>query len=147
MGIDLVKESLWDTIGRVNRWEYFTIVIIIIVMTLWDFVVGILAGIILACLFFVVQNSRRKTVRAIFDGSIARSTVRRHMTQRRFLDVVGTQTQILKLQGFLFFGTINGVEQLIRRALDIAAWNRHPMRFLLVDVSTRLSYRICPLDC
>ncbi len=135
LGIDLVKESLWDTIGRVNRWEYFTIIIIIIVMTLWDFVVGILAGIILACLFFVVQNSRRKTVRAIFDGSIARSTVRRHMTQRKFLDVVGTQTQILKLQGFLFFGTINAVEQLIRRALDIAAWNQKPMRFLIVDFS------------
>ncbi|KDN50869.1 hypothetical protein K437DRAFT_221770 [Tilletiaria anomala UBC 951] len=135
LGIDLVKEALWDTIGRVNHWEYFTICIIIIVMTLWDFVVGILAGIILACLFFVVQNSRRKTVRAIFDGSIARSTVRRHPTQRRFLDVVGTQTQILKLQGFLFFGTINGVEQLIRRALDISAWHQHPMRFLIVDFS------------
>lgn len=33
LGIDLVKEALWDTIGRVNRWEYFTIVAIIAVMT------------------------------------------------------------------------------------------------------------------
>ncbi|KAN0061125.1 hypothetical protein ACQY0O_006860 [Thecaphora frezii] len=133
LGIDLAKEALYDTIGRVNGWEYLTIWVIVIVMTYWDFVYGILAGIIIACFFFVVQTSRRKTVRAIFDGSIARSTVRRHMTQRHFLDEVGTQTQIIKLQGFLFFGTITSVENLIRRALDIAAWNQNPIRFLIVD--------------
>ncbi|PWN52895.1 hypothetical protein IE53DRAFT_360421 [Violaceomyces palustris] len=133
LGIDLAKEALYDTVGRVNGWEYFTIWVIVVVMTYWDFVIGILAGIIIACCFFVVQTSRRKTVRSIFDGSIARSTVRRHMTQRRFLEAVGTQTQILKLQGFLFFGTINSVENLIRRALDIAAWHHNPIRFLLVD--------------
>ena len=133
LGIDLAKEALYDTVGRVNGWEYMTIWVIVIVMTYWDFVIGILAGIIIACCFFVVQTSRRKTVRAIFDGSVARSTVRRHMTQRHFLHEVGTQTQIIKLQGFLFFGTINSVENLIRRALDIAAWNQNPIRFLIVD--------------
>lgn len=104
-------------------------------MSLADFVIGILAGICLACLFLTVQMSRRKTVRACFDGSIARSTVRRPMTQRKFLEAVGTQTQILKLQGFLFFATINSVEALIRRALDIAAWQHKPMRFLVIDLS------------
>lgn len=135
LGIDLVKEALWDTLGRTSLSEYLTIFIIMFVMTLWDFVAGLIVGVVLACCFFVVQNSQRSAVRAVFDGSIARSTVRRHMTQRRFLDVVGSQTQVLKLQGFLFFGTINGVEQLIRRALDIAAWDQNPVRFLIVDVS------------
>lgn len=135
LGIDLCKEAVWDTIGRVNRWEYLTIWFIIIVMSLADFVIGILAGICLACLFLTVQMSRRKTVRACFDGSIARSTVRRPMTQRKFLEAVGTQTQILKLQGFLFFATINSVEALIRRALDIATWQHKPMRFLVIDFS------------
>ncbi|KAK0550147.1 hypothetical protein OC846_003772 [Tilletia horrida] len=136
LGIDLSKEALWDTIGRVSREEYITIVIIVWVSTVFDFVIGILVGLVCACLFFVLQASRRRnTIRAIFDGSIARSTVRRHITQRRFLEQVGTQTQILKLQGFLFFGTINSVEDLIRRALDIASWQRNPIRFLIVDFS------------
>lgn len=135
LGIDLCKEAVWDTVGRVNRWEYLTIWFIIVVMSLADFVIGILAGICLACLFLTVQMSRRKTVRACFDGSIARSTVRRPMMQRKFLEAVGTQTQILKLQGFLFFATINSVEALIRRALDIAAWQHKPMRFLVIDFS------------
>ncbi|PWN44571.1 hypothetical protein IE81DRAFT_310490 [Ceraceosorus guamensis] len=135
LGIDLVKEALWDTIGRVNRWEYFTIVAIIAVMTYYDFVVGILVGIILACCFFVIQTSKRRVIRAVLDGSIARSTVRRHATQRHFLDAVGSQTQIVKLQGFLYFANISSVEELMRRALDIAAWQRNPIRFLIVDFS------------
>ncbi|PWN92982.1 hypothetical protein FA10DRAFT_298427 [Acaromyces ingoldii] len=135
LGLDLTKEAVWDTIGRVNGWEYFTIWLIIFVMTYYDFVVGILAGIIVACLFFVIQTSRRRTVRAVLDGSIARSTVRRHITQRRFLERVGSQTQIVKLQGFLYFANISSVEELIRRALDIATWQSHPIRFLVVDFS------------
>lgn len=135
LGIDLCKEALWDTIGTVNAWEYLTIWFIVVVMSLADFVIGILAGICLACLFLTIQMSRRKTVRACFDGSVARSTVRRPMVQRKFLESVGTQTQILKLQGFLFFATINSVEALIRRALEIAAWQSKPMRFLVIDFS------------
>lgn len=135
LGIDLTKEAVWDTIGRVNSGEYFTIWLIIFVMTYYDFVVGIISGIIVACLFFVIQTSRRRTVRAVLDGSIARSTVRRHTTQRQFLDEVGQQSQVVKLQGFLYFANISGVEELIRRALDIASWQEHPIRFLIVDFS------------
>lgn len=135
LGIDLTKEAVWDTIGRVNSGEYFTIWLIIFVMTYYDFVVGIISGIIVACLFFVIQTSRRRTVRAVLDGSIARSTVRRHTTQRQFLDEVGQQTQVVKLQGFLYFANISSVEELIRRGLDIATWQHHPIRFLIVDFS------------
>lgn len=55
LGIDLVKEALWDTRHRVSRYvelagfcrhllishrtEYITIVSIIIAMTVWDFVI------------------------------------------------------------------------------------------------------------
>jgi SulP family sulfate permease len=135
LGIDLVKEAVWDTVGRVNGWEYFTIWVILGTMTYYDFVVGILVGVILACLFFVVQTSRRPCVKSILDGTVARSTVRRHTTQRQFLDAVGSQLQLLKLNGFLYFANISSVEELIRRALDIATWQHTPIRFMMVDFS------------
>ncbi|WFD30556.1 hypothetical protein MSPP1_001577 [Malassezia sp. CBS 17886] len=139
LGIDLVREALYETIGRVNRLEYLTIVVIVAVMTLSDFVVGCLAGIVLASVFFVMQTSRRNVVRSVFNGHAARSTVRRQATQSRFLDDVGRQTLILKLQGSLFFGTINPVEQLIRQLLDIAMWKHNPLRFLVMDLSLATS--------
>ncbi|WFD34560.1 hypothetical protein MCUN1_001401 [Malassezia cuniculi] len=135
LGYDLVKEAVWDTFGRVNHWEYLTIWVIIIVMTISDFVVGVLVGIVLACIVFVMQTSKRNAVRAMFDGRVAHSTVRRHAMQRRFLVEVGRQTLIIKLQGFLFFGTINSVESLIRKILDIATWENNPIRFLILDCS------------
>lgn len=133
LGLDLVREALWDTLGRVNRIEYITIFIIVVVMTLSDFVIGSLVGILLACLFFVVQTSRRNTVRTVLTGQSARSTVRRQVHQRRFLYEAGRQTRVLKLQGSLFFGTINSIEQLVRRLLDLAAWEQNPCRFVVMD--------------
>ena len=49
LGIDLVKEALWDTRNRVNRLEYLTIASIMVAMTVWDFVFGVLFGIIASC--------------------------------------------------------------------------------------------------
>lgn len=134
LGIDLVREALWDTLGRVNRLEYVTIIIMVITMTKSDFVVGSLVGTVLACLFFVMQTSRRSAVRSVLNGHSARSTVRRHPVQRRFLEEAGFQTQIIKLQASLFFGTINPVEQLIRKLMDLAVWEHSPIRFLVMDV-------------
>lgn len=49
LGIDLVKEALWDTRRRVSWSEYLTILSIMVCMTLWDFVVGVLFGIVVCC--------------------------------------------------------------------------------------------------
>lgn len=62
-----------------------------------------------------------------------RSTVRRHPRQNAFLKAVGTQTRIIRLQGFLFFGTISSCEAEIRQLLDHAAWTSTPIRFLVLD--------------
>ncbi|GMK57284.1 hypothetical protein CspeluHIS016_0401180 [Cutaneotrichosporon spelunceum] len=133
LGIDLMVESLWDTRHRVNRLEYITIFAIAICMTAFDFVIGLFIGIILACVFFVVQSSRRRPIRTVLSGSTAKSTVRRPRAQRAFLQRVGSQTCVMKLQGFLFFGTIGVVEDEIRNLLDMAEWEQNPIRFLVID--------------
>ncbi|OWZ68877.1 vacuolar protein [Cryptococcus neoformans Bt85] len=133
LGIDLLMEAVWDTRHRVNKMEYITIWAIAIGMTIFDFVIGLLFGIILACIFFVVQSSRRRAIRAVFNGATARSTVRRPKWQRSFIQQVGSQTYVMKLQGFLFFGTITTVEGEIRKLLDLAKWQHNPIRFLIID--------------
>ena len=49
LGIDLVKEAVWDTYSRVSTFEYATIWIIILTMTAFDFTIGLAVGLILAC--------------------------------------------------------------------------------------------------
>ncbi|TFY58018.1 hypothetical protein EVG20_g8313 [Dentipellis fragilis] len=134
LGIDLVKEALWDTRHRVNRSEYITIISIMIVMTVWDFVIGVLFGIIVSSLFFVVQSSQRQSIRAIHSGETVMSTVRRPSAHRAYIREASKQTTVIRLQGFMFFGTITHVEDTIRALIENPA--PHPfIQFLVVDFS------------
>lgn len=150
LGIDLMKEAIWDTFGRVAQFEYITIWFvlppssaladaerraIVLSMTVFDFVLGIGVGVLLACVSFVVSSSQRRAIRSILPGTIARSTVRRHPKQSAFLARAGSQTRVIKLQGFLFFGTISACEATIRGILEAASWSSDPIRFLVLDFS------------
>ncbi|KAF7587696.1 hypothetical protein BBP40_006855 [Aspergillus hancockii] len=135
LGIELMEEALIDTWGKLHRHEYVTVVIIVVTMGAWDFVVGIFVGIILACMSFVVQTSRKSAIRATFSGKIAGSTVRRPPIQQRFLREAGQQTLIIKLGGYLFFGTIVNVENTMRGLIEEEAFNKRPIRFIILDFS------------
>jgi SulP family sulfate permease len=145
LGIELLREALWDTWSVLQPMEYATIVVIVAAMTLFGFTEGILLGIILGCVFFVVTYSRRNAVRAVYSGTQLKSRVRRPYRQLRFLKQVGDQIRIVKLQGFLFFGTIGAVEKLVRSILTPIAPEplpsssqtilgmSQPIRFLILD--------------
>lgn len=152
LGIDLLREALVNTWGTLHRLEYLTvshrslprsfcfadlaqIVIIIVTMGAYDFVVGILVGIILACVSFVLQTSQISAIRGTMPGGVASSTVRRHPIQHRFLQEVGHQIYVMKLAGFLFFGTIVGVENRIRALLKDDAFESQPIQMLVIDLS------------
>ncbi|KAH8547801.1 sulfate transporter family-domain-containing protein [Umbelopsis sp. PMI_123] len=134
LGLDLLKEALVDTWGNLHHFEYITICAIIFFMAWLGFVEGIFLGIVMACIFFVVTNSKRGSIRAVYTGATIHSTVRRLYRQQKFLNQVGNQIMIVLLQGYLFFGTIGQVERCIRDALDQRAWEQHPIRFLILDL-------------
>ncbi|KAF9188183.1 hypothetical protein BGZ50_001481 [Haplosporangium sp. Z 11] len=135
LGLDLVKEALWDTWGLVHRLEYLTIALIVVAMAGFGFVEGIFFGILLACVFFVVTNSRKEGVRYSCTGESAKSTVRRVYRQQKFLRQVGRQIYIFKLQGDMFFGTINKVEAEIQDVFSRRRWEINPIQFLVLDFS------------
>lgn len=102
-------------------------------MGAWDFVIGILVGVLLACVSFVLQTSQISAIRGALPGGVANSTVRRHPVQHRFLQEAGQQVHVMKLAGFLFFGTIVGVENQIRTLLQDTFITR-PIRYLILDL-------------
>lgn len=133
LGIDLTKDAIWSTYGKLHRLEYWTIVAIAIVMGFYDFVVGIAIGIALACLVYVVQTSQKNVIRAEFTGQVAESTVRRHPRQRSYLHMAGSQIRVAKLGGYLFFGSIVNVEKKVRALIDAEAFAASPIRYLVLD--------------
>jgi SulP family sulfate permease len=133
LGIDLMKEALWDTWGKCHKLEYLTILAIVLIMGVHDFVVGILIGIILACVSYVVQSSRHPALRASYTGVVAESTVRRPRADVRYLNKVRGQIRVLKLGGFLFFGTIVSVEDYMRSLIEQDQFEKQPVSFIIVD--------------
>ncbi|KAJ3333512.1 hypothetical protein HDU76_007278 [Blyttiomyces sp. JEL0837] len=132
LAIDLMKESVWDTLQvGISSWEYYTIILIILTMAVFGFTEGIIFGIILACVFFVVMYSRRPIIREIYDGNEIRSKVHRPFRQRLLLDEVGEQIRVVKLQGFIFFGVISQLESLV----DSWLHDLHLPRFIILDCS------------
>ncbi|KAJ4296447.1 hypothetical protein N0V90_006492 [Kalmusia sp. IMI 367209] len=135
LGIQLMKEAVWDVFGRLQRLEYFTVLAIVLIMGVYDFVIGIFAGIVLACLSYVVQSSRVPAIRATYSGEVAASTVRRPRSDVRYLSKVRGQIRVIKLTGFLFFGTIVSVEEYMRSLIDEKSFEEQPLSFIVVDFS------------
>ncbi|KAF2461111.1 sulfate transporter family-domain-containing protein [Lineolata rhizophorae] len=135
LGIELMSEALWDTFGKVHKLEYLMIVIVVFVMGIYDFVVGIAVGIILACAIYVVQTAQKSAIRGSYSGEIAESTVRRHPVHRQFLHQAGRQIYLTKLAGYLFFGSVVAVENRIRQLIDEKSFSSRPIRYLIFDFS------------
>ncbi|CCG82242.1 Sulfate transporter family protein [Taphrina deformans PYCC 5710] len=135
LGMDLLKEALIDTIGKVSLLEYLTIVVIVLTMGIFDFVIGIVVGIILACVFFVVTTSKRSAIRARYSGAVAKSTVRRPPVQQKYLREVGHQIHVYKLSGYLFFGSVSSIEKVVRAHVDDHIFQQQPIRFLILDLT------------
>lgn len=133
LGIELMEEAVWDTFGKCHKLEYLTIIAIVLIMGVYDFVVGIFTGIVLACLSYVVQSSRTPAVRATYTGEVAESTVRRPRADRRYLNRVRGQIRVIKLSGFLFFGTIVSVEDYMRSLIEEDYFKKQPISFIIVD--------------
>jgi SulP family sulfate permease len=73
--------------------------------------------------------SRKTVIRETFSGTQLRSTVHRLYRQQNFLDKVGNQIHIIKLQGYMFFGTINQLDVYLK---EISEKDSH-IKFFVLD--------------
>ncbi|KAG9239426.1 sulfate transporter family protein-like protein [Amylocarpus encephaloides] len=134
LGFELLIEAVWTPRRKLKILEYITVVTIVLIMGIYDFVVGIFIGIGLAFVSLTVQQSRVPAIRASYSGEIAGSTVRRNPTQSGYLRKTGQQVHITKLAGYLFFGTIVSVEERLRALIEDESFGERPIRFLVLDL-------------
>jgi len=132
LGFDLMKEALIDTFGTVSPIEYVTIILIVICMDIWGFTEGIIVGIIVACIFFIITLSRRRIIRSVHSGNELPSTVYRLKSQRTFLNKAGNaQIKVLRFQGFIFFGTFQQINDYVNNM--IMKMDANIKKFIIFD--------------
>ena len=103
-------------------------------MGIYDFVIGIGIGILLAFVSLIFQTSRVSAVTATYAGDIVGSTVRRNPTQQHYLKKVGRQIYLIKLAGFLFFGTVVTLEEKVRELIADNEFSQRPIKYLILDL-------------
>lgn len=134
LGFELFLEAVWLPRKKLKFLEYITVVVIVLVMGIYDFVIGIGIGILLAFVSLIFQTSRVSAVTATYAGDIVGSTVRRNPTQQHYLKKVGRQIYLIKLAGFLFFGTVVTLEEKVRELIADNEFSQRPIKYLILDL-------------
>jgi SulP family sulfate permease len=90
----------------------------------------VVIGIVLAAVLFAVSYGRIELVREVAFGETYRSNVDRPATERDELRGLSDRVQILRVSGFVFFGSANRLLERIRGRVE----GTTPPRFLVIDL-------------
>lgn len=131
LGLTFLVEWVVDAWFKLSVTEYIVVLVILVVISLVGFFEGIIVGIIIGVVVFVVEYSRTEVVKYTTSGADFHSTVARPERHTDLLEAVGEQIWILRLQGFVFFGTANSLLVKIRERVDDL--EILPLRYLLLD--------------
>jgi sulfate permease, SulP family len=131
LGLSFLVEWLYDARKVLPIWDYLLVWVILIIIAAVGFLEGVIAGIFIAAILFVISYSRIDAIKAVLDGSIYHSKVDRPELHRDLLRERGAEIYILRLQGYIFFGTIQNVLERVRNRIKDQA--QGPLKFLILD--------------
>lgn len=131
LGLNFLFEWLIDSYTRIPRSEYLIIVLILFAIAWMGYIPGVGLGLVTAVILFALRYSRIDVVRLELSGSNHRSNVDRPPYERALLKEHRPTIHILKLQGFIFFGTAHSLMHRVkRRAHDPT---QPPLHYLIID--------------
>lgn len=131
LGGTLLERWLLDARAKLPMFEFLVVVIIVVVVALVGFLEGVVVGLLCAIVLFVVNSSRINVVRYALTGRERRSNVERNTLEEKYLRDNGEGTLILKLQGYLFFGTAAALVKQIEQRLEDNA--KPPLCYAALD--------------
>jgi sulfate permease, SulP family len=144
LGLSFMADWLIGALSKVSRLEYAIIVLILIVIATVGFLEGVGVGVVAAVLLFVINYSRSEAVRHALSGATYQSRVTRTGSERAYLRERGNALFILQLQGYLFFGTANGLLETIDGRLGHSPHVEHVLldfsRVTGLDATALLSF-------
>jgi SulP family sulfate permease len=129
----LVYQWAVQSRSQMVKTEWAITIVILFSIIMFGILYGIVLGLAISCLTFVYNYSKLPVIRNVMGGHELRSLVDRSQIESHYLVQYGQSIAILRLQGYLFFGTADGIVRTVRDILsketDI------PVRFILLDFS------------
>lgn len=135
VGLRLLQEWLIKARGKLANTDYALIVLMFLLVVYTNaFVIGPVVGALAACLIFAVNYSRVSLVKNAFTCDEYGSKVQRSAEEHQVLRLRGRQFWVLRLRGYLFFGSIVGlVSDIQSRIKESYTRDVQPLRVLVLD--------------
>ena len=129
VGLALLVEWVWDKRKVLPPLEYGVVLVILAAIVARGFLPGVVVGLVLAVVLFAVNYGRIELVHEVAFGETYHSNVDRPPAERARLRTMGERVQILRVNGFVFFGSANGLLERIRKRAEATR-----LRFLVIDL-------------
>jgi SulP family sulfate permease len=132
LGLSLILEWLIDARKTIPFIDFAIICCIVLIIEFVGFLEGIGIGILVSILIFVFRYSTINVIKNMFDGSTVNSSKDRSIPDQRILEHNTEQMLILQLDGFIFFGTGNGLYERVKQYISEPGRN---LQFILMDMT------------
>lgn len=129
LGLAFLVDWVWDKRKILPRIEYLVVLVILAVIIAQGYLAGIVVGLVLAALLFAFSYGRVDLVRQVSFADVYHSNVDRPPAERAALRALRDRVLILRLSGFVFFGSTARLLERIRARVESS-----PPRFLVIDL-------------
>jgi SulP family sulfate permease len=128
-GLGLIVEWLWDRRVILSPSDRLVVLAILLAIAWRGLLPGVVLGLVLSLVQFAIDYGRIELVSEAAFGETFRSTVDRAPAERAFLRAQAGRVQILRADGFVFFGTASALLERVRRRAEAG-----DLRYLVVDL-------------
>ena len=118
LGYSFIVDGLWRPYSQRAWLDLLLAIAITTVCILYGYLIGLLVGLVCACLLFVISYARLGVVRRHLTGAHFASYVDRSAEASAFLRETGDAIQLYWLSGYIFFGSSEGVFERIRTDIE-----------------------------
>ena len=131
LGLSFLTEWVIDARSQLPKLDYFLVLIILVAIAGIGFLEGVAVGVLVAVGMFVFSYSQINAIKNTLSGENYRSNVERSLSHRKILQERGGEILILRLQGFIFFGTAQKLLDQIKARLSDQ--NQSRLRYVILD--------------
>jgi SulP family sulfate permease len=132
LAFDITAELILDRWPLIGAGEKAVMLVVLAALVGIGFVEGIVIGIVAGLAVFAINYARLGVVRAQGGGRAFASNVMRPPAQANRLEELADAVHVVRLQGYLFFGTAHRL--LDQASTDLTKPRAIPLRFLVLDL-------------
>lgn len=132
IGIEFLYEWFYLGWKEQSRLDATIITSILVIAELFGLIHAVTVGLLVTGALFIYNYSNIDVVRQEHEGASLHSNVDRPVAHRRILRDKGHKIYVVRLHGYIFFGSATRLEELIEERITHQATDRRP-DFVIVD--------------